>query len=73
MFLSAMPTAGTLGRWHLCASVSVGEPISVGAVDKVQAQVEATQAGQPVRWVSNRKSISGIDTTAEKARASRRR
>ena len=28
------------------ASIAVGEPITVGAVDKVQAQVEATQAGQ---------------------------
>ena len=28
------------------ASIAVGEPITVGAVDKVQAQVEATQGGQ---------------------------
>src|ERR1700727_3486823 len=28
------------------ASIAVGEPITVGGVDKVQAQVEATQAGQ---------------------------
>ena len=28
------------------ASIAVGEPITVGAVDQVQAQVEATQAGQ---------------------------
>ena len=27
-------------------SIAVGEPITVGAVDQVQAQVEATQAGQ---------------------------
>ena len=28
------------------ASVAVAEPMTVGGVDKVQAQVEATQAGQ---------------------------
>jgi hypothetical protein len=28
------------------ANVAIAEPIAVGAVDKVQAQVEATQAGQ---------------------------
>lgn len=28
------------------ANVAVAEPMTVGAVDKVQAQVEATQAGQ---------------------------
>ena len=33
----------------LCASVGVAQPITVGAVDKVQAQVEATQAGLVVK------------------------
>ena len=47
MFPSAMcrlsvPLAASIFR----ASVAVAEPITVGAVDKVQAQVEATQAGQ---------------------------
>ena len=28
------------------ASIAIAEPTTVGAVDKVQAQVEATQAGQ---------------------------
>jgi hypothetical protein len=37
----------------LSASVAVGEPITVGAVDKVQAQVEATQAGQTRPLVVN--------------------
>ena len=55
------------------ANVAVAEPMTVGAVDKVQAQVEATQAGQTVGWLSNRKFISGIDATAEKGRAFRRR
>ncbi len=54
------------------ANVAVAEPMTVGAVDKVQAQVEA-KPGRPVRWLSNRKSISGIDATARKARACRRR
>ena len=30
----------------IAANVAVAEPTTVGAVDKVQAQVEATQAGQ---------------------------
>ena len=47
MFLSAIcrlsvPLAASIFR----ASIAVAEPITVGAVDKVQAQVEATQAGQ---------------------------
>jgi hypothetical protein len=29
------------------ASIAVAETTTVGVVDKVQAQVEATQAGQP--------------------------
>jgi hypothetical protein len=29
------------------ASVAIAEPITVGAVDKVQAHVDATQAGEP--------------------------
>jgi hypothetical protein len=35
------------------ASIAVGEPITIGAVDKVQAQVEATQAGQTRPLVVN--------------------
>jgi hypothetical protein len=47
MFPSAIcrlwvPLAASIFR----ASIAVAEPITVGAVDKVQAQVEATQAGQ---------------------------
>jgi hypothetical protein len=38
----SVPLAASILR----ASVSVAQPITVGAVDKVQAQVEATQAGQ---------------------------
>jgi hypothetical protein len=38
----SVPLAASILR----ASVAVAQPISVGAVDKVQAQVEATQAGQ---------------------------
>jgi hypothetical protein len=38
----SVPLAASIFR----ASIAVGEPITVGAVDKVQAQVEATQAGQ---------------------------
>ena len=38
----SVPLAASIFR----ASVAVAEPITVGAVDKVQAQVEATQAGQ---------------------------
>jgi hypothetical protein len=38
----SVPLAASIFR----ASIVVGEPITVGAVDKVQAQVEATQAGQ---------------------------
>jgi hypothetical protein len=50
------------------ANVAVAEPMTVGAVDKIQAQVEGTQAGQTRGWVSNRESISGIDATVVKAR-----
>jgi hypothetical protein len=39
--LSALLAASIIG-----ASVAVAEPITVGAVDKVQAQVDATQAGE---------------------------
>ena len=47
MFLSAIcrlsvPLAGSIFR----AGIAVAETTTVGAVDKVQAQVEATQAGQ---------------------------
>ena len=47
MFLSAtcrlsVPLAASIFR----ASIAVAETTTVGAVDKVQAQVEATQAGQ---------------------------
>jgi hypothetical protein len=47
MFLSAIcrlsvPLAASIFR----ASIAVAETTTVGAVDKVQAQVEATQAGQ---------------------------
>ncbi len=47
MFLSAIcrlsvPLAASILR----ARVGAAQPITVGAVDKVQAQVEATQAGQ---------------------------
>jgi hypothetical protein len=35
------------------ASIAVGEPITIGTVDKVQAQVEATQAGQTRPLVVN--------------------
>jgi hypothetical protein len=38
----SIPLAASIFR----ASIAVGEPITVGAVDKLQAQVEATQAGQ---------------------------
>ncbi len=38
----SVPLAASIFR----ASIAAGEPITVGAVDKVQAQVEATQAGQ---------------------------
>jgi hypothetical protein len=38
----SVPLAASILR----ASVGVAQPITVGAVDKVQAQVEATQAGQ---------------------------
>jgi hypothetical protein len=39
--LSAPLAASIIG-----ASVAVAEPITVGAVDKVQAHVDATQAGE---------------------------
>jgi hypothetical protein len=65
----SVPLAASIFR----ASIAVAEPTTVGAVDKVQAQVEATQAGQTRALVVNRTSISGINATAEKARASRRR
>ena len=38
----SVPLAASIFR----ASIAVAEPMTVGAVDKVQAQVEATQAGQ---------------------------
>ena len=38
----SVPLAASIFR----ASIAVGEPITVGGVDKVRAQVEATQAGQ---------------------------
>jgi hypothetical protein len=38
----SVPLAASIFR----ASIAVGEPITVGTVDKVQVQVEATQAGQ---------------------------
>jgi hypothetical protein len=53
------------------ASIAVAETVTVGAVDNVQAHVEQRKPGRPVRWVSNRKSISRIDAPAEKARAFR--
>ena len=47
MFLSAICRLSVLLAASIFrASGAVGEPISVGAVDKVQAHVEATQAGQ---------------------------
>jgi hypothetical protein len=39
----SIPLAASIFR----ASIAVAETPTVGAVDKVQAQVEATQAGQP--------------------------
>jgi hypothetical protein len=57
----------------LFAGAAVAEPITVGAVDKTRAQVEATQAGQTRALVSNRKSILEIDATADKTRAFWRR
>ena len=45
----SVPLAASIFR----ASVAVGEPITVGAVDKVQAQVEATQSGQTRPLVIN--------------------
>ena len=41
-----LPIVGTLSRCIFRASIAVAETMTVGAVDKVQAQVEATQAGQ---------------------------
>ena len=38
----SVPFAASIFR----ASIAVADPMTVGAVDKVQAQVEATQAGQ---------------------------
>ena len=38
----SVPLAASIFR----ASIAVGEPMTVGAVDKIQAQVVATQAGQ---------------------------
>ena len=65
----SVPLAASIFR----ASIAVGEPITVGAVDKVQAQVEATQAGQTRALVVKSEVYSGIDATAEKGRAFRRR
>ena len=65
----SVPLAASIFR----ASIAVAEPMTIGAVDKVQAQVEATKPGRPVGWLSNRESNSGIDATAEKGRAFRRR
>jgi hypothetical protein len=45
----SVPLAASILR----ASVGVAQPITVGAVDKVQAQVEATQAGQTRALVVN--------------------
>ena len=45
----SVPLAASILR----ASVGVAQPITVGAVDKVQAQVEATQAGQTRPLVVN--------------------
>jgi hypothetical protein len=38
----SVPLAASIFR----ASVAIADPMTIGAVDKVQAQVEATQAGQ---------------------------
>jgi hypothetical protein len=62
-----VPLAASIFR----ASIAVGEPITVGAVDKVQADVEAAQAGQTRASVVKSEVLSGID--AENARAFRRR
>ena len=65
----SVPLAASIFR----ASIAVAETTTVGAVDKVQAHVDDTQSGQTRAWLSTRSSISEIDATAEKARASRRR
>jgi hypothetical protein len=54
MFLSAIcrlsvPLAASIFR----ASVAIADPMTIGGVDKVQAQVEATQAGQTRALVVN--------------------
>jgi hypothetical protein len=41
-----LPIVRTLAASILRASIAVAEPITIGTADKVQAQVEATQAGQ---------------------------
>ena len=70
----SVPLAASIFRASIAVAqtMTVGAvTMTVGAVDKVQAQVEAMQAGQ-TRALSNRKSISGIDATVQKARAYRR-
>ena len=61
----SVPLAASIFR----ASIAVAEPITVGAVDKGSGagRGHASRA-EPVRWLSNRKSISEIDATAEGAR-----
>jgi hypothetical protein len=44
--VSNLPVVGTLAVGILAAGVAIAKPTTVGAVDKVQAQVETTQAGQ---------------------------
>jgi hypothetical protein len=52
------------------ANIAVAEPMTVGAVDRVQAHMDATQAGQTPALAD---VYSRIGATAEKARAFRRR
>ena len=65
----SVPLAANIFR----ASIAVAETATVGAVDKVQAHVEATQAGQTRALVVNSEVYFRDHATAEKARACRRR
>ena len=50
---SNLPIVSAFSRWHLCGQRSPCGTITVGAVDKVQARVDATQAGQTRPLVVN--------------------
>ena len=65
--------SAALAAFLFSAGVAVAAPATVGAVDKVQAQADATFAGQPGPWPPTPTSISGIAVEQATAGAWRRR